>query len=191
MKFETIRRRKNPEWMPFVKDIIRTNKQLLIDAEINFRVTNGTWLNQDVLHADECVYIQQDDNILACIFIHVRKHPRVLYVALLFATTSHKGYGSKLLHYILNTSEYKHTFCVVKSTDHAIGFYMKHDFKSCNYKTMYTCFMHRTDDKLNTFYNDKKFELATKRLVSLRWNLRHDDTEDEFGLCKRRNLESI
>lgn len=111
-----------------ISDLAKEHKNHGLD------LSKSGFLKTEVLKADECIYVQDDDKIIAFVFLIVHKRPRALYITLM--GSFRPGYGTKLIKFLEESSLYSHDFISLRATMKSIGFYLKMDFLVFDFVTM-------------------------------------------------------
>jgi len=144
------------------------------------------FLKSEVLKADECIYIEDNDKILGFVFLITKKRPRALYVTLM--ASFEKGIGKKLVKFIDSTLIYPHEFIGLRATYNSVGFYIKLGFQVFDFISMDE-YVNGTSDPVitnaifNNLQNSSKLQDLQNLLIERDWM---PENSDEFPLLKKR-----
>lgn len=145
------------------------------------------FVKSEVMKADECIYMEENGNILGFVFMITKKRPRALYITLMASFS--KGTGTKLIQFVESTLLYPHEYIGLRATYQSVGFYIKLGFQIFDFISMeeYVNGTYDADitnaiyDNLQNFEKLKEFQ---NLLIDRDWM---PNNTDEFPLLKKRN----
>lgn len=141
------------------------------------------FIKSEVLKADECIYYEDEDELIGFAFILTKK-PSALYITLM--ASFQKGFGSLLISFLEESIIYTHRYVVLRATYNSVQFYTKLGYKIFNFKTL-TDYVHGDcDDKITEAIKQSSFhELKTINKSIIGKKLMPEGSE-EFPLLKYR-----
>tara|TARA_Y100000748_G_C15314670_1_gene417605 strand:- start:73 stop:681 length:609 start_codon:yes stop_codon:yes gene_type:complete len=145
------------------------------------------FVKSEVMKADECIYIEKNQEIVGFVFLITKKRPRALYVTLM--ASFEKGIGTKLMQFLNSTLLYPHEYIGLRATCKSVGFYIKCGFQVFDFISMEEYVDGRSDPVITdaifkNLQNISKLEELQSLLIDRDWM---PDKSDEFPLLKKRN----
>ncbi len=133
---------------------------------------SAPFVRRDLMHAHELLDVTDDDGTV-CGFAFVKIQYAPLYVSLIVSLKS--GVGHFMMHELQTTTRYTHPKMVVRSTDKALGFYLKLKFRLFDWSTLETGYVGDGDEVLTRKLDGSKEKMQATREELLRRNWLNDD----------------
>ena len=168
------------EWSTF-----RINDLKTLNSKHGLDLTKTGFIRSEVLKANECIYISEDDKVIAFAFLITSKRPRALYITLM--ASFKKGSGSKIIQFLSQTHIYQHEFIALRATTKSLGFYLKQNFFVFDFGTLSNYINGNVDNAftqqlIHNMYDLQALSNLQHILVERKWI-----NTDEFPLLKRRS----
>lgn len=150
-----------------------------ICAGIDIRIS-APFVRKDLLHAHELLDMRDDDGALLG-FAFVKTNLAPLYVSLVASFSP--GIGHALLYELQNTSRFHHSKIVLRSTDNALGFYLKLNFHLFDWTGVESGYVGGGDEALTNLLRQGDRTLIRREMLRRAW-LNEDEVEWPLVLAR-------
>lgn len=179
------------EWKNEIRKNLKKYKHCFNDS-LDLRVS-GDFVKSEVLLCNHKIYVYDDtSNIVG--FAYLNLQPRYMFINVI--CSFRKNVGSYIMNHIETKKEYDKEFVLLRSTLHAVGFYVKRGYMLFNYNDIYTNVSGHTNVAFNVALRSACNSVGTEKdeachklyklLVKCKWSPTSDENGVEFPLCLRR-----
>lgn len=152
-----------------------------VSAGIDLRMS-GEFVQKDILRAHELLDVYDANNELTS-FAFLKKYRALLYIALIVSLTP--GGGQSILYELQHTPRFVHSCMVVRSTDRALPFYLKCNFRLFDWAGVESGYVGDGDERLTSNLRNGAIDATRDELRRRSWL--HDD-ELEWPLLTFRDV---
>lgn len=194
MKIKRFCRKTFYHWDDWVKSCIELTEKNYENKTHNLNLSKSGFIKSEVYRADECVYLENENQMVGFVFLLTKKRPSSLYISLMVSLQ--RGTGTTLLNFLENSLIYSHKYIVLRATLSSVGFYIKNGFNVFDFISLCghgyvngSIYKDLSTNIKENIENKEHLKIIQHKIIEQ--NLMPKDCDD-FPLLKTRNIpESV